>query len=461
MIMKVLTEADSIIEKILGKQEYEEGASYRLLSWCAFIYAGEDTLLHNYMTGKTVYVCDGEYHAENCPLSGFSSGLLKELVSDWFMVPEDTDDVRLLEELRSAMKLFDNKKGVNSYKILTTTDCNARCFYCYEAGIKKENMSDETAGKTVDFIEKNKGDGKVTLSWFGGEPMMNTRVMDIICDGLKEKGIEYASVMTSNGYLFDPDLIKKAVDKWHLKNIQITLDGTEDIYNKVKAYKDADRNPYERVIGNIEDLAYAGVRVNIRLNMGVDNFEDTMMLIDELVRLFSEDQNISAYVSGLFQETEKKDACLKKDLSGKLIAAGKKLAVIGLDRGRIKNLHTRTGGCMADNDDHLGISPSGALMKCEHHIYDRLAGSLNEGIDVAAADLWKKRMQEGKLCGSCPVRPVCYRIEGCPVSHPCDESEQREYILRKESQIIKNHEFINRKGTKNVDLTEVSGDEIC
>lgn len=451
--MKILTEADGIIKKILGKQEYEKEGSYRLLSWCAYIKTGKETLLHNYMTGKTFVMEEGENH--------YGVSLRNELVADWFVVPEDTDDTQLLEQLRSAMKLFDYKKAITSYKILTTTDCNARCFYCYEAGIKKEDMSPETAERVAEFIKQNHEDSDVTLAWFGGEPLMNTDVIDIICTGLKKERIKYASVMTSNGYLFDSELIKKAAGEWHLKNIQITLDGTRDNYNKIKSYCDVEDNPYERVLNNIDALAAAGVRVNIRLNMGVKNHDDIMKLIDELGERFGGNENVSAYVSGLFQETERKDTALKKELSEKLIMAAGEIDKKGLNGPKLKNVHTRTGGCMADNDNHIGISPGGALMKCEHHIYDKLVGSLDDGIDDSVTDIWKKRMPEGRLCGTCPVKPVCYRLERCPVSHPCDEYEQNEYILRKESQIIKNYELINLKGAKNRDLTEVSGDENC
>ena len=91
-------------------------------------------------------------------------------------------------------------------------------------------MSRENAEKTVGFIEKVRGEGEVTLAWFGGEPMMNTEVMDIICRGLKDRGIGYASVMTSNGYLFDEEQIEKSVIDWNLKNIQINIQQGQGLY---------------------------------------------------------------------------------------------------------------------------------------------------------------------------------------------------------------------------------------
>lgn len=52
-------------------------------------------------------------------------------------------------------------------------------------------------------------------------------------------------LMTSNGYIFNDELVEKAKNEWKLKNIQITLDGTRDVYNKAKNYySENDSNIY-------------------------------------------------------------------------------------------------------------------------------------------------------------------------------------------------------------------------
>lgn len=50
--------------------------------------------------------------------------------------------------------------------------------------------------------------------------------------------------------------------------IQVTLDGTEGVYNAVKRYVDAgEKSPYQVVLANIRGLLDAGVRVIVRLNV--------------------------------------------------------------------------------------------------------------------------------------------------------------------------------------------------
>ena len=159
--------------------------------------------------------------------------------------------------------MWKEPEHITSYTIFTTTDCNARCFYCYEMGRSRIPMSAETAHKAAAYIAAHCGGEKVHLHWFGGEPLFNKQVIDIICTDLAEKGIVYESMIISNGYLFDGATVEQAVSHWKLKSVQITLDGTEEIYNRSKAfiYKDG-KSPYQVVLANIQRLLDAGVSVH-------------------------------------------------------------------------------------------------------------------------------------------------------------------------------------------------------
>ena len=162
---------------------------------------------------------------------------LPELRDGWFRVPQEMDDMKYADQVRFIRRTMQKEpEHITSYTIFTTTDCNARCFYCYEMGRSRIPMSDETAHKAAAYIAAHCGGEKVHLHWFGGEPLFNKQVIDIICTDLTEKGIVYESMMISNGYLFDGATVEQAVSHWKLKSVQITLDGTEEIYNRSKAF---------------------------------------------------------------------------------------------------------------------------------------------------------------------------------------------------------------------------------
>ena len=435
--MEIISSADKLLIQILGKQKKISDSAVRPLKWTLNLSVDEGFIIHNFLTGECLF-----FENETDITAGS-----EYMYSRYFFVPVDNDDIKLAEELRLAVRLKKKKKEITSYKILTTTDCNARCFYCYEAGMKRENMSTHTADALVDYIRKKSDGKKITLSWFGGEPLLNKQVIDHICSELRKSGIEYTSVMTSNGYLFNPETIKSAKEKWNLKNIQITLDGTRGVYNRIKAYIDAVDDPFERVMGNIKMLTDNKIHVNIRLNMNTDNYEDLLSLADELSKRFQEQEYMSVYASGLFQDThDETDDKKRKDVFVKLGYLSGYLHDLGLSKSNKKSLKLRVRSCMADGDSHRGISPAGKLIKCEHHIFDKLTGDIFENNeDLKVLENWKKKLPYGDNCKDCFALPTCYKLAGCPVSHICDNEEKKNYTDSLKNTILQQYALRKKK----------------
>ena len=393
--MKVLVQRDSFIERILGSQKERRETEYRFLTYCVRTQVTEGELIYNVLTKELLLVSPGE----DC------EAYLKE---HWFKVPKDHDDQKLALELRSFVcMLSEQTEEIFDYTILTTTECNARCFYCYEKNKMQSRMSPETAEKVLAFIRAH-SDRKVNINWFGGEPLYNSDVIDRISEGLQDR--EYRSTMVTNGYLFSRAVIEKAVSLWHLEEVQITLDGTEDVYNTRKAYiyKDAE-SPFRRVIDNMEGLLKHGVHVHIRLNIDRTNYSDMCRLVDFLEQKFSGYPNCTVYSSVLYQ-------CLLDDeVQKKHIEIEKRLRQAGLGETRTL-FHTtiKYHQCQADSNHCILITPEGHLGKCEHAYDTDLCGTVEDGVICRQkADLWKKYLPSEASCRSCPVFPNCVRIARC------------------------------------------------
>ena len=88
--------------------------------------------------------------------------------------------------------------------------------------IKEGNNEDLDIQKTVyilkvlsvNYIKKSAKDNSVTLRWFGGEPLCNSRAIDIICSELRKQGVVFTSSMVTNGYLFDVEAVQKDKKNW-------------------------------------------------------------------------------------------------------------------------------------------------------------------------------------------------------------------------------------------------------
>lgn len=289
--MKIIHNAKDAILQILSKF-YKDSENLRLMHYVVETPCEGGVLLYNLLTFEMVFLTEEEYSQLT------ESEYLKK---HWFLIPSHIKEKELAELVKTVLTpAKENFDKITGYTIFTTTDCNARCFYCFELGRSRIPMSDETAHKTAQYIcEKSKGE-KVRISWFGGEPLFNQSAIDIICKDLTDKGVEFTSSAVSNGYLFDESTVRKAVSLWNIKSVQITLDGTEAVYNKIKAFIYKDTNPYQIVLANIGHLLDADVAVQIRLNMDLKNAEELMKLVKELAERFGGQKKFKVYAHHIF-----------------------------------------------------------------------------------------------------------------------------------------------------------------
>ncbi|MBQ9080123.1 MAG: radical SAM protein [Clostridia bacterium] len=435
--MKIISEANKMVLKILGQQKLSE-SKYRLIKYCVQQRADNGFLLFNVLTRELLLLSDEEFEKLT---------EIDYLKDRWFLVPESFDDKKCADTVRWVQESTQKKsEHITSYTILTTTDCNARCFYCFEKGQPRIHMSEETALKTAEYIKKHCGGEKVGLTWFGGEPLYNLPIIDLISDKLKNDGVEFTSFMISNGYLFNDKVVKKASENWNLRNVQITLDGTEEVYNKSKAYIYREGSPYQVVLGNVERLLESKIAVNLRLNMDLYNAENLMKLADELAKRFGGRRGVSVYVRHIFasdipmaemhteEEWEKRHQAMCQ-LEDRLSEV--KL----LQRSRIKK-RSKLNSCMADSGNNVVIVPTGNIGLCEHYINSEFVGNINrEGFDISAVDRWKERAPEIPECADCFFYPECIRLKKCTVSHSCYSQRIKMFRRKTEQSMLYEYEL--------------------
>lgn len=77
---------------------------------------------------------------------------LRSLIEDRFFVHSDYDETEIYKSIFDIINDYDYSDYVNNYTILTTTGCNARCFYCFEADFKPISMLPETAKSVGEYI---------------------------------------------------------------------------------------------------------------------------------------------------------------------------------------------------------------------------------------------------------------------------------------------------------------------
>ena len=404
--MELLSKQDPIAMGMLGKQAIQE-QKYRLLTYVLTVEEANKKIYYNLLTHEMIAMNLNEL---------VLSESRNYLIENWYLVPEEHDDKQLVDECRAVLTLMDSSpKKIHVFHIFTTLDCNARCFYCFEKRIPGSNMTLKIASRVIEYMQEQTDGGSVKIEWFGGEPLFNYQIIDFITSGLKERGVSFESDMISNGLLFDDALVEKAKNLWNLKRVQITLDGTRNVYKRVKAYVRGEADPFERVLQNIKSLLKAEIRVCIRLNIGPHNYSDMQDLVDFLCEIFQGEEKINVYVSPLLEvkdyTDEKKTLMydILDELSSKLNRLfGKKK--INEFAGKIIN-----ACCMASGREAVTILPDGKVGICTGVTYDALVGDIftKELDDKVREDFGRRFYREDK-CRSCPMYPNCYVVNGCP-----------------------------------------------
>lgn len=430
--MKCISLPDGGTLKILAKFLRIDDCK-RLLSYCAELPIAEGHLLHNLITREMVLLTEDEWQHR------FENEYLQK---HWFVVPEECNDKEYADLVRWVLTNRKKKNGpITGYTIFPTTDCNARCFYCFELGRSRIPMTAETARKVVYYIADHCGGEKVGLKWFGGEPLFNKAAIDIICAGLRERSIEFTSNATSNGYLFDKETVETAVADWNLKRVQITLDGTEKVYNKVKAYIYRQGNPYRTVMDNIGRLLDASVNVTIRLNMDMHNAEDLLALVDELASRFSGKKGLYVYAHHLF-DGDKPMAEIHSYEEWDLRDAAMCRLNEAIDRNGLASRSgirktPKSNFCMADSGNSVTILPGGEIGLCEHYSESEFIGHIDrDGFDQAVVNSWKERIPEIPECAECFYYPDCLQLKKCASGSVCFEQLRRNHRRKTEQAML-------------------------
>ena len=171
------------------------------------------------------------------PLGRFRLSEDAELLSSFF-VPEEADEVKPLE---SAWEREGTRRDELFLTLVTSAGCNFGCFYCFEKDKKERMLSAETAASIVRLVEQRLPLKRLTVDWFGGEPLLNLEgllSLSAELQGLAARhGFTFASSMTSNGYLLTPEACERLVERG-LRRVLVTFDGPRDYHDKVRRPKE-------------------------------------------------------------------------------------------------------------------------------------------------------------------------------------------------------------------------------
>lgn len=347
-----------------------------------------------------------------------NTSLKQQLVEQGFLLPQNIDEgeayyrlaALLCQRLQRPMKII----------LTPTMECNARCFYCYEAGVRHGRMSAQTAENIAKWIVDHAQGKELELVWFGGEPLLEKDCIDLISARLSEKDTVFSSYMITNGSLLDNEALPEQIDRWHLQTVQITIDGDEKEYLRRKNYTVASSELYRELMGHIRTLARNGINVQLRLNIDRSNILSIYRAAGEIEELFDVYPNVNFYPAFLSGSAQPLDEAEKVEVIQGLLRRAKTVTGLSIKKKLFEPPHI--SACDINNPNVFAFDPDGDIYACERALGKKQLsiGSIYSGIVNPQRPIAGQREE----CRACTFLPKCFG--GCHSAYvsgdtPCFE----------------------------------------
>lgn len=360
---------------------------------------------------------------------------LSDMIRARLFVKAGVDEANSYLGLGELLATAEKRNVVNDYTILTTTGCNARCFYCFEADFTPCVMKMDTASALADYIIEHLPADNVYIHWFGGEPLCNTAVMDLISQRLKERNIRYFSSITSNGFAFNDQYVEAAKNLWRTTIVQITLDGMDDEHNRRKNFYAKNCNHFRQTILNIHKLLDKEIVVSLRLNFDKENLKDIELLCDFLAEEFHGEKRLAVYPAMLFEDCGSwNPGRLKTEqlaLVEDLVHLRDKLTELKLYSPPVLSSQVRYKKCGSNKPLHLTINPDGAFSVCHNYSDTCTYGTIYDGItDEKLFQEWMNNTAISPKCKNCCWLPECTAFQKCPIRRSSCVEEMEDLVKR-------------------------------
>lgn len=342
------------------------------------------------------------------------------LKANGFIVYEQIDEFGRIC-LQEKQSLFTCNPTSISFVIALGMTCNYNCGYCFQAAADKSKaMTTDTAEKVAEYIcqqlDENLNIRNLRITWFGGEPLLHTNLIDIISRKIikytLQNDISFHAHIITNGRFLDKNTLL-LLKECYIKTAQITVDGTRDLYCNSKG---ASSDDFDSVIENI-CFSAERIKLSIRLNIPNNDAKEAIAITDYLLtqrELLGKVHVYFAYVCDYSLSPKVSQQAYANHVQNYFewinhiiehydMSEVKKLI---LNRGR------KTTSCGLIETHNACIGPQGELYKCEHCFGNNslIIGNIWQGRFFNEAEtVYYTTIDDSSKdkCSGCEYLPMC------------------------------------------------------
>lgn len=370
--------------------------------------------LYNVITNGIFMIDQQEYDVlvGNTSLDEADDDIKKRFIDNFIIVTEENK--KILEEM--YQKVVSNKKSLNasSLTLMVSQACNLRCKYCYGDGGEYSNkglMTYKVAKDAVDYFVSSTDEKKLSICFFGGEPLLNFELIKKIVEYTNEmQDRQFSYSMTTNATLITPE-IEEFIKKYRFY-ITVSMDGT-------KTTNDANRY-YANRKGAYDDIN--SKTVNLRNNITVratvappnlDVYENMKHIIEDLKYrsvAWAEADNLLSeedYQSALDSTIKLYDFLEKKIKEGDVKEVKKYHSFINT-LSKFDHDGIRSKGC-GSGTNMMAVDIDGKIYPCHRFVglKDSVLGDVSSN-EMGNEDFYSKvDLEKFEKCDTCLAHSIC------------------------------------------------------
>jgi uncharacterized protein len=253
--------------------------------------------------------------------------------------------------------------------LLPTERCNFRCTYCYE-DFAIGRMNAATIAGVKRLVERRLDElHSLTISWFGGEPLLARTVVEDISEYIvhaigERRYINYNADITTNGYLLDSATVSRLAGLG-ICLFQISLDGPQPFHDQTRIRADG-KGSFNRIWRNLLAIrdGTADVHVMLRIHLTPANLSSMREFLIHIRDTFLGDTRFSVLlkpVERLGGPNDDSMEILSHEVRPRILAELEALVVEGGDARRI---YPAPSVCYASHSNSLMIRANGLVGKC-------------------------------------------------------------------------------------------------
>lgn len=397
---------------------------YNLSKYNVIFNRGNNMYLWNTFSGTLIGLTDEglNYISNFNEHSDIYSDYFKLLYSNGCIVNMELDELgRVLYD--EQVITFEQYPSRIYYTIAPGLGCNYNCKYCFENHRESfDKMTNEMQDAIINYIKnqviKNKNLERISITWFGGEPLLYADIIDYMSSKLIEfcdsNGIQYYSGIISNGRFLTKENTKM-LKKNRIGHVQISIDGLKDYYI---IQKQATSFDFEQTISNIVDASNY-LPIAVRINVG-DSIDSAIALTEYLLKGRGLDGKIKIYIAhtrnydNSYTASEEQSAHGKfLDMEAQYISLFGKGGIYSKKSFEYRIPRRRGASCLSSCCTNSCIGPKGEFYQCEHHygIKQHIIGSIKDGFYNGENKRKYLQFNHHKKCLHCQFFPIC--LGGC------------------------------------------------